>query len=103
MPYLEDIQYLKEHIETLHRLLDIMYPITDIKSRVENPHESRRPRWLRIEVENCDDSMQQVELNPDALDTYLVCKQTYELTQARVEQLERSLKDKEQQMFKSML
>jgi hypothetical protein len=47
--------------------------------------------------------MQQVELNPDALDSYLVCKQTYELTQARVEQLERSLKDKEQQMFKSML
>ena len=103
MPHLDDIQCLKEHIQTLRDFIVVMDPILDIKSKVDNLPESKRPRVLHIEVENCDGSRQHVALNPDALDTYLVFKRTCELTQTRVEQLEQALKTKEQQRFNSML
>ena len=104
MPHLDDeINCLEEHIQTLHEFLEVMNPILDIKNKVADTSESERPRVLRIEVENCDGSRRKVELNPDALDTYLVFKQTCELTRTRVEQLERNLKKKEQQRFNSML
>lgn len=94
----DESAHLKGHIQRMYAFRDLVKPLTDLSDR----GFEQRPKTLTLTLTQNDGTSKAIELDPNAMDTFVVFKQIEELLDTRIEQLENTLAiiDGVNQLFK---
>jgi hypothetical protein len=87
------------HIQRMYAFRDLVKPLTDLSDR----GFEQRPKTLTLTLTQNNDASKSAELDPNAMDTYIIFKQIEEFLNTRIEQLETTLAtvDSVNQLFKN--
>lgn len=99
MPYHNDESAnLTAHIQRMYAFRDLVKSLTDLSDK----GFEQRPKTLTLTLTQNDGTSKSAELDPNAMDTYVIFKQLEELLETRIEQLETTLSTIEgiNQLFK---